>query len=139
MLFAGCVTKNPNYVPSQPASALNPAYVSDTNGIAKFEAYIDKARSVNQMSAPVNPYSGAIETGLGFAASGLVIVSGLYARLRNVLSAHKKATQTLADTVATNGGQGVAMANAPDGATAAIMASHFQSSPLPNVGNAVKA
>lgn len=131
--MAGCVTKNPNYDASQPSSAsANAQYVADTNAVAKFQRGISTAESLVTASAPVDPYAGDINMLLAAVAGAVGVGSGVYAKLRSTLAAHKKATQTLANVVASAGGSGTlaALANAPDGATAAIIATHLNDAPL---------
>jgi PBP1b-binding outer membrane lipoprotein LpoB len=126
--LAGCVTKNPNYNPAQPAtpaSGNNPAYVPDPN-IAKYTA---TATGANQATAPVDPYAPLVQTGIEAAAGIVTALSLLFANKKNnqantATAAAQHLATVLPDNMVTQ-----AINSAATPAIAASVAAHLQSAP----------
>lgn len=129
--LAGCAS-NPLFNKQKPVSEANPQYVADTNFLAKVATTGNTIHAVND-AIPGNPYAGIIDTAITLIVGGITAGAGVGIRAANILAAHKKAGQTLANVVAGAGGSLAALANAPDQKTAGIIAEHLQDAPLPNV------
>lgn len=85
---AGCVTKNPNYQPppADQSSITNPQFVTDTATISNKLAVL---HTINDASAPVNPYSVPIRGLLEAGGSLALIISGLLAKKKSKEAAAK--------------------------------------------------
>lgn len=129
VLLAGCAS-NPTFDKSQPVSEANPAYVPDTNFLAKAATIGATAKNVND-SIPGNPYKELIDGAIAAILGGISVGGAVGVKLGNVIKAHKKATQTVVNTLnSIPGGAQAAQSNAPDAATASIIAAHVQDAPL---------
>ena len=89
-LIVGCASTNPAYDDAKPASATNLPYIPNTN----VTTGVTVGQGVNAVTAPVNPYSGAVEIGLGLAAA----IAAYIAKKKNddAIAAADEATQHLA-------------------------------------------
>lgn len=127
--FAGCVTRNPNYNPAQPitpVSGNNPQYIPDTNSIAKYSTI---ATGTNQVTAPVDPYAGLIQTGIEAGAGLITALSLLFANKKNnqantATAAAQHLATVLPDNMVTQ-----AINSAPTPAIASAVAAHLSAAP----------
>lgn len=103
IILSGCTAPNPHY------SALNPkvdAVTGETNSPAPFVAdprvqqYVDTAKTLNQATAPVNPYSPLTGQAIEILGAAAVGISGWIARYK---SQKALATQTAVTNVMAQG------------------------------------
>jgi hypothetical protein len=86
--IVGCVTKNPEYkpLPADQDPVTNPQFISNAAAISNTVAM---AHGINQVTAPVNPYSAPMDLAIDSVAGLVAIASAFYARLK-----HNKAAES---------------------------------------------
>lgn len=127
--LAGCVTKNPNYNPAQPTTPVsrnNPQYIPDTNSIAKYSTI---ATGTNQLTAPVDPYAGLIQTGIEAGAGLVTALSLLFANKKNTQANTANAAAQHLATVLPDNMVTQAINSAPTPAIASAVAAHLAAAP----------
>lgn len=127
--LAGCVTRNPNYNPAQPATPVsgnNPQYVPDTNNIAK---YTDIATGTNAATAPADPYAPLIQMGIESAAGIITALSLLFANKKNNQANTANAAAAHLATVLPDNLVDKAVNTAPNANVASAVAAHLNAAP----------
>lgn len=126
VMFAGCVTKNPAYTPSQPISVSNPVYVPDTN---KLNSTFGTISTVNAATAPADPYAPLVNLGIELGLGAATIISGMFASSQNKKAALANASAQHLATVLPDNMVAQAVNSAPTPAIASAVAGHLALAP----------
>ena len=127
--LAGCITKNPNYNPAQPATPVsgnNPVYLPDTNSIGKYTAI---ATGTNAATAPADPYAPLVQTGIETIAGIVTAVSLLFANKKNTQANTANAAAAHLATVLPDNLVDKAVNTAPNALVASAVAAHLNAAP----------
>jgi len=127
--LAGCVTKNPNYNPAQPATPVsgnNPVYLPDTNSIAH---YTTIASGTNATTAPADPYAPFVQYAIDGAAALITALSLQFANKKNNQANTANAAAAHLATVLPDNLVDKAVNTAPNALVASAVAAHLNAAP----------
>jgi predicted small lipoprotein YifL len=124
--LAGCVTKNPNYIPTAPVSSTNVMYVPDTSS---FSNVVNKLQSGITATAPVDPYAGLLQALLGGVAAVVTGASLVVAKVKNSQANTANAAATHLATVLPDNMVAQAVNSAPTPAIASAVSAHLAAAP----------